>query len=37
VKKELPRSTKIGLIFGQTDWELNKEIGVVLDKKIDWL
>ena len=37
VKKELPRSTKIGLIFGKTDWELNQENGVVLDKKIDWL
>tara|TARA_Y100000385_G_scaffold284865_1_gene343694 strand:- start:432 stop:650 length:219 start_codon:yes stop_codon:yes gene_type:complete len=36
VKKELPRSTKFGSIFGQNDWELNEENGVVLDKKITW-
>ena len=37
IHKELKRSTKLGLIFGQTDWDLNEENGIVLDKKIDWL
>jgi len=36
VKKEMPRSTKIGLIFGETDFD-KSENGVVLDKKIDWI
>lgn len=37
IHKEQKRSTKLGLIFGQTDWDLNEENGIVLDKKIDWL
>lgn len=36
VKKEMPRSTKIGLLFGQTDFD-KSENGVILDKKIDWV
>jgi len=36
VKTEMPRSTKIGLIFGETDFD-KKENGVVLDEKIDWV
>ena len=37
IHKEQKRSTKLGLIFGQTDWDLNEENGIVLDKNIDWL
>lgn len=36
VKKEMVRSTKIGLIFGQTDFD-QSETGVLLDEKIDWI
>lgn len=36
VKKEMPRSTKIGLLFGETNFD-KSENGVVLDKKIDWI
>lgn len=35
VKKELKRTTKIGNIFGQTDFD-KSENGIVLDKKISW-
>ncbi len=37
IHKEQKRSTKLGLIFGQIDWDLNEENGIVLDKNIDWL
>lgn len=37
IHKEQKRSTKLGLIFGQIDWDLNEENGIVLDKKVDWL
>jgi len=36
VEKQMPRSVKIGLIFGETDFD-KAESGVVLDKKIDWV
>tara|TARA_R110002020_G_C15696878_1_gene720418 strand:+ start:137 stop:349 length:213 start_codon:yes stop_codon:yes gene_type:complete len=36
VEKQMPRSVKIGLIFGETDFD-KTENGVVLDKKIDWI
>lgn len=35
VKKEMTRSTKTGLIFGETDFD-KSENGVVLDSKIEW-
>ncbi len=35
VKQELKRSTKIGNIFGETNFD-KSENGVVLDKKISW-
>ena len=37
IHKEQKMSTKLGLIFGHIDWDLNKENGIVLDKKIDWV
>lgn len=37
IHKEQKRSTKLGLIFGQIDWDLNEKNGIVLDKNIDWL
>jgi len=36
VKKEMKRSSKIGLLFGRTDHD-NFENGVDLDSKIDWI
>lgn len=35
VKQERKRSTKIGNIFGETNYDLSKN-GIVLDKKISW-
>ncbi len=35
VKKELKRTTKIGNIFGETNFN-KSENGIVLDKKISW-
>lgn len=35
VKKESKRTTKIGNIFGETDFN-KSENGIVLDKKISW-
>ena len=35
VKQELKRTTKIGNIFAQTDFN-KSENGLVLDKKISW-
>ena len=36
VEKQMARSVKIGLIFGETNFD-KKENGVVIDKKIDWV
>jgi|TARA_B100001093_G_C25900556_1_gene624286 hypothetical protein len=36
VKKQLKRSTKFGVIFGETNFD-KSENGVVLDNKISWL
>ncbi len=36
IQKEMKRSTKIGLIFGETDFDAI-ENGVLLDQKITWL
>lgn len=35
VKQELKRSTKIGNIFGETNFD-KSENGIVLDKKVSW-
>ena len=35
VKQERKRTTKIGNIFGETNFDLSKN-GIVLDKKISW-
>jgi len=37
VKKEMARSTKIGMIWGETDFNKNTKNGVVLESKIEWL
>ena len=37
VKKEMPKSTKHGFLMGESDWDLNKENGIVFDKKINWI
>ena len=37
IHKEQKRSTKLGLIFGNIDWDLNEVNGIVFNKKIDWL
>lgn len=36
VEKQMPRSVKKGLIFGETDFN-KSDNGVVLDNKIDWV
>jgi hypothetical protein len=36
VKKQMPKSTKIGLLFGETNFD-KIESGILLDKKINWL
>tara|TARA_R100000951_G_scaffold2553_1_gene3864 strand:+ start:1474 stop:1701 length:228 start_codon:yes stop_codon:yes gene_type:complete len=37
IHKEQKKSTKLGLIFSQTNWDINEENGIVLDKKVEWL
>lgn len=37
VIKSLKTKDKVGLAFGQTDWNKNPKTGVVIDKKIDWI